>query len=954
MLSQRIRGNVADAVVSGTIDGNIADTLFVTPNSVGVALALPSFTLHVAGDTRTEGALSGSELRLCTEDVREGTGAVLSTTKATVLRTDYNGDFTLEATGSSANFSAAKTLTLGTGVPGAVSERVMIDDNSTLLQSGQVTMRTAKAIRRRLLVTAPNTMSRNSSVYDYDDMRLTASEYGRNFTYVDYSNQRYRIDFSNQTDIFNYTVSARNPLGDEGQGSWEVLAPNAANYPFPVDQDFVVYELDDADGQCKIAVEDADSRPILTVRNGSNAPLTVHATPGVTDVLSNGIVLMNTGKRAGNPAVLTIATRYNCNVDNFPTICLTAADTFGTERAWSIAANTVQSCKLVVTDNEYGTGNPFLACDRNTGVGVGTLFPTSTLHVEAFGFNTNIVAAASFKRSNAQLHLLERAPSNAIRVNYGTSNVFRVNADGSMCLRPNVWHGFWVSSCNNNDTVFDWLLFNECNQRNLRMGISNQFKLTNADGQVLLQVNGMSNVGSTDVLGKLTVFGGIKTTQVEASNITVDSNVNVMGNITAAGSITSSNSMGCCNLTVAVRATTHELTVNNTASVGGTLQVTGATTASTITASGDIATSTKIIAQQSITATQDITTNTGWLITKGTKGWLNTDYTAGWEVVTTPKSVSSISNVTVRAPKFWSFDGAANGFEIATSAGSYRSRFACEGSDAVIRSSAGHVVLMPNNAVSVNTLQPESGFNFYVNGSAKISSTLYVSGNVTIPNTLTVNKIAVNGTATSNALFVNGTVRIPSVLNADTIQCNDASVNTKLKIESNAFVEMFFGAGENIQVGGTTISYHKHFAFNGNCALYSRFGDVILRTGDGPTSKIFNFSRAGVLYAPELYSDGEVTSTSDIRVKRELVVVSDALHKVGALNGYTYKRTDCAANKRCAGLIAQEVQAVLPEVVKEEPDTGLLSIAYGNLACLFVEAIKELHVRVAALERRGA
>ena len=63
------------------------------------------------------------------------------------------------------------------------------------------------------------------------------------------------------------------------------------------------------------------------------------------------------------------------------------------------------------------------------------------------------------------------------------------------------------------------------------------------------------------------------------------------------------------------------------------------------------------------------------------------------------------------------------------------------------------------------------------------------------------------------------------------------------------------------------------------------------------------------------------------------------------LTGYTYTRTD--SGERQTGLIAQDVQKVLPEAVV---DGEHLSLAYGNLVGLLVEAIKELRAEVAALK----
>jgi hypothetical protein len=54
-------------------------------------------------------------------------------------------------------------------------------------------------------------------------------------------------------------------------------------------------------------------------------------------------------------------------------------------------------------------------------------------------------------------------------------------------------------------------------------------------------------------------------------------------------------------------------------------------------------------------------------------------------------------------------------------------------------------------------------------------------------------------------------------------------------------------------------------------------------------------------------------------------------------------------DSRQIGVIAQEVEAVLPEVVRVN-EAGHRSVAYGNITGLLIEAVKELTTRVAELE----
>lgn len=97
-------------------------------------------------------------------------------------------------------------------------------------------------------------------------------------------------------------------------------------------------------------------------------------------------------------------------------------------------------------------------------------------------------------------------------------------------------------------------------------------------------------------------------------------------------------------------------------------------------------------------------------------------------------------------------------------------------------------------------------------------------------------------------------------------------------------------------------------------------------------------------------STGNLTAYSDIRLKKNIELIPDALAKVVALRGVTYERID--TGQRQTGVIAQEVQAVLPEAVMTMTDEQqTLSVAYGNLVGLLIEAIKELKAEVDALKQ---
>ena len=87
----------------------------------------------------------------------------------------------------------------------------------------------------------------------------------------------------------------------------------------------------------------------------------------------------------------------------------------------------------------------------------------------------------------------------------------------------------------------------------------------------------------------------------------------------------------------------------------------------------------------------------------------------------------------------------------------------------------------------------------------------------------------------------------------------------------------------------------------------------------------------------DILATGDVTASSDRRLKTDIKRIENALDKVCSLGGYTYVMND----KSSSGLIAQEVLEVLPEVVHGSEETNY-SLAYGNIIGLLVEAIKEL------------
>lgn len=150
----------------------------------------------------------------------------------------------------------------------------------------------------------------------------------------------------------------------------------------------------------------------------------------------------------------------------------------------------------------------------------------------------------------------------------------------------------------------------------------------------------------------------------------------------------------------------------------------------------------------------------------------------------------------------------------------------------------------------------------------------------------------------------------------------------------------------------TTASSVAHSASRTDAAAYPIVWGV-----SGSTSQMYSCaavtitSSTGQIGCSALLATGNVTAYSDARLKKNVIQITGALAKLSSVRGVTYERIDLEDKRRHTGLIAQELQAVLPEAVWPADD-GTLTVAYGNVVGLLVEAIHELQARVQTLEYR--
>ena len=161
---------------------------------------------------------------------------------------------------------------------------------------------------------------------------------------------------------------------------------------------------------------------------------------------------------------------------------------------------------------------------------------------------------------------------------------------------------------------------------------------------------------------------------------------------------------------------------------------------------------------------------------------------------------------------------------------------------------------------------------------------------------------------------------------------DDANFSTTMtnNLASKAATGTNMIAGNGLTGGGTLASDRTFNVGGGNGITVS--ADGIAMSGS---------------YTGDFTATGDVTAYSDESLKRNIQVIDGALGKVENISGYTWNRI--ADDSRATGVVAQELEAVLPEAVHTDA-TGLKSVAYGNITGLLIEAVKELSAQVAELK----
>jgi hypothetical protein len=210
-----------------------------------------------------------------------------------------------------------------------------------------------------------------------------------------------------------------------------------------------------------------------------------------------------------------------------------------------------------------------------------------------------------------------------------------------------------------------------------------------------------------------------------------------------------------------------------------------------------------------------------------------------------------------------------------------------------------------------------------------------------------------SGTVTLTNSAPNVSTNLTTTTAATTLTVNSSDgTNAILPAATTTVAGVMTGADKSkldgIAAGATNVTNNNQLT---NGAGYTTNTGDITSVGvgngltGGGTSGAVTVSMSGS-YTGNFTATQNITAYSDERLKTNIETIPNALEKVNSLRGVTFDKDGV----RGLGVIAQEVEKILPEVVIEGEEYK--SVAYGNIVGVLIEAIKELTNEVEELKRK--
>ena len=201
------------------------------------------------------------------------------------------------------------------------------------------------------------------------------------------------------------------------------------------------------------------------------------------------------------------------------------------------------------------------------------------------------------------------------------------------------------------------------------------------------------------------------------------------------------------------------------------------------------------------------------------------------------------------------------------------------------------------------------------------------------------------------SLFHNGDVKIATTSTGVTVTGNITNTSGDMTIDvAGEIILDSDGADIIFKDAGTEIGRFSNTASNFVMKSAISNEDLIFKGNDGGseiTALTLDMSAAGAATF-----NNDVTAFSDRRLKTDIEPITNALPKVMQMQGVYYKRNDVEDAREQVGVIAQDMEAIVPEVVlTADDDMQTKSVDYGKLCAVLIESIKELKAEIDELKK---
>ena len=280
-----------------------------------------------------------------------------------------------------------------------------------------------------------------------------------------------------------------------------------------------------------------------------------------------------------------------------------------------------------------------------------------------------------------------------------------------------------------------------------------------------------------------------------------------------------------------------------------------------------------------------------------------------------------------------------------------------------------------NGSLAANTHQ--------FTGSVLMTGSLSV---VTTGTELQVNAGGVNiGNSLTDSHIISGSVRInPNglfVSSSANVGIGTITPNTKLDVNGNALITGSLTTTSNLSIGGVVtltngtsnritwgtvgvaaptltsysagvklVLYDNIGVSNAGYTIGIEAGTMFFTTG--VTADAYKWyggtTQAATLSGTGTFTCISLTETSSKRYKENINTLDNALYKVICLRGVSYNRKENTTKE--IGVIAEEVEQILPEVINYNKENQADSVSYGRLTAVLIEAIKEQQQQIEELK----